>query len=124
VNPVKNEAKKAKEEIETKNPQLKLKHDPTQVLPTQSGSNSVHPHHVHYNYHQHHGQYRFFDPLYGGPPVVQMMARPNRAGQGIRMAVRMVAGEVNIALANNRNHREPQRQRVPNQNPLPPANQN
>lgn len=123
MNPIKNEAMKAKEEMETKNPQLKLKHDPTQVLPMASGSNSNHPHHVHNNYYQHHGQYAFVHPLYGGPPVVQM-ARPNRADQGIFMDVRMVAGGVNIALANNHNHREPQRQRVPNQNPLPPANQN
>jgi hypothetical protein len=32
VNPVRKEAEKAKKEIETKNPQLKLKHDPTQII--------------------------------------------------------------------------------------------
>lgn len=52
-----------------------------------------------------------------------MIDRLNRASQGIQMAVRMVAGEVNISLANNRDHQEPQRQHVPNRNPLPPANQ-
>jgi hypothetical protein len=126
VNPVRDEAKKAKEEMETKNPQLKLKHDPTQGLPKEgsSFSNHANPHHLHHN-HQHPGQFlRFLHPFFGEhPPGVEMMDRPDRAGRGIQMAVRMVAGELNIALANNRDHRERQRQHVPNQNPLPPANQ-
>lgn len=125
MNPVKNEAKKAKEEMETINPQLKLKHDPTQVLPKEGGSyrNSHNPHNLHYHYHQHHYQYlRFPYPFLVEAPVrLQRMDRLNRAGQGIQMAVRMVAGEVNIALANNRDHREPQRRHMPKQNSLPPA---
>jgi len=127
VDPVKKEAKKAKEEMETKNPQLKLKHDPTQILPNESGlySDRHNPQHLHYHYHQYHDHHRgFLRPFIGEPAVgVRMIDRLNRASQGIQMAVRMVAGEVNIALANNRDHREPQRQHVPNQNPLPPANQ-
>lgn len=117
MDPVRKEAKKAKEEMETKNPQLKFKHDPTQILPKESGLNGGHIlHHLHYQYHQH--------PFFREPFVrADMIDRLNRATQGIQMAVRMVAGEVNIALANNRDHREPHRQNVRNRNPLPPANQ-
>lgn len=127
MDPVREEAKKAKKEMETKNPQLKLKHDPTQILPKESGlySDRHNPYHPHYYYHQHHdNHFGFAHPFLREPPVgVQMIHRLNRARQGIQMAVRMVAGEVNISLANNRDHQQPQRQHVLNRNPLPPANQ-
>jgi hypothetical protein len=117
VDPVRKEAKKAKKEVETKNPQLKLKHDPTQIMSKKSSLRS--DHHNPHQLHDHH--LGFPHPFFVGPTVrVQMIDRFNR---GIQMAVRMIAGEVNIALANNRHHQEPQRQHVPNQNPLPPANQ-
>jgi hypothetical protein len=93
-------------------------------MPKESGLYSDHhnPHQLHHQHHDHH--FGFPYPIFGVPVLrVQMIDRLNRARQGIQMAVRMVAGEVNIALANNRDHQEPQRQHVPNGNPLPPANQ-
>jgi len=122
VDPVRKEAKKAKEEMETKNPQLKFKHDPTKILPKESGSYSDRhdPHNPRNRYHPlGFPHLHFREPFVG----VQIIDRLNRARQGIQMAVRMVAGEGNIALANDRDRREPQRQHVPNQDPLPPPNQ-
>jgi hypothetical protein len=45
VDAVRQEAKKAKKEMEAKNPELKLKHDPTRILPEAGGFNHVHHHH-------------------------------------------------------------------------------
>ncbi|KAJ9589904.1 hypothetical protein L9F63_016965, partial [Diploptera punctata] len=45
VNPVKEEAKKAKEEVEALNPNLTLKNDPTKNLPVARGGDFVHPGH-------------------------------------------------------------------------------
>jgi hypothetical protein len=56
VDAVTKEAKKAKKEVEAKNPKLKLKHDPTQILPEAVGLNHGHhlQHHQPYHHHQQH----------------------------------------------------------------------
>jgi hypothetical protein len=72
VNAVVEEAKKAKKEMETKNPDLKLKHDPTKILPTSGGLNFNHHHH-----HHHHLHPEFHPP-------------------GLRMAVRMFAEDAGM----------------------------
>jgi hypothetical protein len=51
VDAVKKEAEKAKKEMEVKNPKLKLKHDPTRILPEGKLSN-----HDRYHQQQHHQQ--------------------------------------------------------------------
>lgn len=128
VDPVREEAKKAKKDVETGNPQLKLKHDPTKILPKETGSHHAHHnlHHMHYQYNPGFNHYlEIHYPIFHEPPAgIQMVDRLNRARQGIQMAVRMVAGGVNVPFADNRGHHQQPQQGVPNQNPFPPANQN
>lgn len=144
---VKEEAKKAKEEMEAKNPELKLKHDPTKILPTLKapccGQNFQRiPHH-------HHEVCAHFQVgpalghggpagIHGGPAGVQPAAahegpaagvqgfgRLNRRRPGILMAVRMLTHEANATLFAIH---DPQHQtqvqmlntnRIPNPHPVP-----
>jgi hypothetical protein len=93
VDAVRKEAKKAKKEMEAKNPELKLKHDPTQILPKARDFNLHHQHH-----HQLYGLFRpvvFREPTADG---VQNLDRQNRGRAHIQMAIRTLENEVYVPL--------------------------
>jgi hypothetical protein len=96
VNAVVEEAKKAKKEMETKNPDLKLKHDPTKILPTSGGLNFNHHHH-----HHHHHHHQAFHP------------------RGLHMAVRMFAEDPGMPFIGINGPWHQVRPRVPNPNTVP-----
>lgn len=85
---VREEGKKARREIEAKNPELKLKHDPTQILPKVRGLNGHHFRHLHW-------PFNFRERAADGLPYVGVL---NRGLAHIQMAVRL-AGEVNVPKA-------------------------
>jgi hypothetical protein len=103
VDAVREEAKKAKKEMETKNPELKLKHDPTQILPKAGGMTE----NLHHNAHP--------GPLFAR---LQQLGR-QRGRHGIQMTVRMLAGEFDMPFVDMNGRQHPPQVHVlkPNQNP-------